>query len=193
MLLFQGNDGRFVSQVAFSTDELPETPLTPGKYILLTKFNPNHPELPSTLIQDDPKFLKHSSPLRPANCCTSTEVRHCWHSKPTPALYWNLQATIVPILEGQEIFMAQGLQIRIQLPPDLADEELTLRIRSKTLGQSIDLPMNATLRHDFTIDLRRTSVGLESGCIPNCCRMQKIFITANLARTSAVLWNGLKT
>jgi hypothetical protein len=65
MLLFQGSDGRFVNPVSFSSEEHPETPLTPGKYILLTKFNPNHPELPSILIHDAPEIFETSFSIAP--------------------------------------------------------------------------------------------------------------------------------
>ena len=192
MLLFQGNDGRFVSQVAFSTDELPETPLTPGKYILLTKFNPNHPELPSTLIQDDPEIFETQFSIAPGQLL---------HINRGPALL-AFKADASPLLEftgnnrsdleGQEIFMAQGLQIRIQLPPDLADEELTLRIRSKTLGQSIDLPMNATTSPRLTIDLAEHLSVWNPGVSRIVAECRKSSSQRILARTSAVLWNGLE-
>ncbi|NCC83327.1 MAG: hypothetical protein EOM03_04260 [Clostridia bacterium] len=191
MLLFHGNDGRFVSQLAFSSEELPEAPLAPGKYILLTKFNPNHPELPSTLIQDDPEIFETPFSIAPGQLLRINRGPAVLTLKADASPLLEFSGNNRSDLEGQEVFMAKGLKISIQLPPDLADEELTLRIRSKTLGESIDLPMHATTSPRRIIDLADHLAGWNPGVSRIVAECRRSLSQRILARTSAVLWNGL--
>lgn len=192
MLLFRGNDGRFVSQVVFNTDEYPETPLAPGKYILLTKFNPYNSDLPSALIQDEPEVFETSFSIAPGQLL---------HIKRGPAVL-ALKADASPLLEfcgdnrfdleGQELFSAKGLQLNIQLPPDYESEKISIRIRSKVLGQAIDLPLAESSSPQHTINLSEHLSEWSPSVTRIVAECRKAPSQRIVARASVVIWNGLE-
>lgn len=192
MLLFQGSDGRFVNPVSFSSEEHPETPLTPGKYILLTKFNPNHPELPSILIHDAPEIFETSFSIAPGQHLQINRGPAVLAFKADASPLLEFSGDKRSDLEGQEVFTSKHLQLNLQLPPDYVDKELTLRIRSKTLGQAIDIPIDATISQKFCIDLADHFAEWSPGVTRIVAECRKPSSQRILARTSAVIWNGLQ-
>lgn len=192
MLLFHGSDDRFLNTVSFNTDEAPETPLTPGRYILLTRFNPNHPDLTSNLILDDPEIFETYFSLAPGQLL---EIKR------GPALL-ALRSDDSPVidlvgikrydLENQEFFLAKDLQLNIQLPADYLNEEISIRLRSKALGDPIEFSIIVQDSTQIEVNLQEKLAAWEPGVTRLVVECRKSPSKRVITRYSAIIWNGLE-
>jgi hypothetical protein len=191
MLLFNGRDGRFITRVNFGDDDIA---VRPGPYILLSRFSPSVPDLDTSLVQDYPEVYATQINLAPG---VSLQI-----SRGPASL--TLRADSVPLLEiigngrtdleGQEILASEGLKLKVCVSEEFNDQDLSVRIQSKCLGNPIDFKiLSQNSRAQQTINLTDLLHDWEPGVsrITVSCRRsnsQRI-----LTRASTVLWNGLKS
>lgn len=194
MLLFGDKDMRLQKPIDFSNPEKgakhKSVNLPPGDYVLLTRFEPNICNAPSTQIEESPAIYSTSLQLLPGECI---DIRR------GPAIL-RLDVDVMPMIlllgqkyqdqEGQELLASQGMSLRVILPQVQSSQYLRLKISSRCLGDSYEIPLTGSCQHDINMIsvLAKWKPGVSMitvDCLPSTGKRI-------LARAAALVWNGLE-
>ncbi|MCB9480996.1 MAG: hypothetical protein H6680_04120 [Desulfobacteraceae bacterium] len=188
-LIFSANSGRFVKSCSMADKEVN---LEAGSYFLVLRFEPSC-FTDMELISENPDLYLKKIDLDsgesikiekgPATLVIKGE------SKPSLKVTGKSYCGI----NGKNFFSTSGFGIEANLPDEFKTSalEYTLSLESKNLGESIDI--------DFVFDEEKKTVDLSSSLKKFDKGLGRLLITLKrkgdlkaLARTSCIIWNGLK-
>jgi hypothetical protein len=187
MLLFGGKDGHFISRANFNE----EIPVVPGKYILLSRFDPEHPEHETERIQDWPEIFATEINIAPGE----TEVvsrgpaRFTLHADEIPTLRFEGINRID--LNDNELLAGKGLCLNIQLPKNLLNEALVIGLKSRALGEYVEIPIPRQDSDLCSVNLTGCLEQWAPGASQVMAECRRVNSKRILTRTSAFVWNGL--
>jgi hypothetical protein len=188
MLLFGDRDCRLQHQLEFGKEHVP---ISPGAYVLLSRFDPDLEDLTTQQVCDSPDIFATTLNFAPA------EIREIRRG---PAVL-QLVADAMPLLqfqgdrcqdqEGQELFAGQGLKLLVILPDDLVDEAVVIRLRSRSLGEAQEVLLKKSMTPVRELDLNSCLSCWKPGVTLLTVECRRSDANRLLASAAALVWNGL--
>ncbi|WP_222427536.1 hypothetical protein [Desulfobotulus alkaliphilus] len=189
MLLFGERDMRLLNRVHFGTDI---DTLPPGSYTLLSRFEPDLTDTGSTLISDTPSIYASEIHLGPG------EKVRIVHGSASLLM----QANAMPHMEfrgawyrdyaGLDFLASRDLGLHIRIPDEFSDQKLRVRLRSRDLGEPIEVPLHMDNEENISMELESLLEKWKAGmsmvsveCLPENGNRP-------LIKTAARIWNGLE-
>ena len=190
LILFSLPEGKFSGCTSLAEKEFF---LEPGNYLLLMRFIPDLAEDLEIFCEDPSLYLKkiflapgeiHSIQRGPAELMLKADEK--------PVLHFNKD----PLrgVRGNELYPSDGLKLEIMIPKEMMENQtkFSIKIKSNSLGETIDLTFPAQQENTFYLNIGKV---MDKYWKPGISRVLfEIFrqdIKRSLARKAAVVWNGL--
>lgn len=216
LLIFSLPSGKLVKSATLKDKPID---IEPGEYLLMLRFEPNDDGEIEGFCEDPSLFLKRVF-LSPGESITLTKGPVtldlkadlmpvlCWETKP-------LKGT-----RGNELYPGSDLKLKIIIPDELKnveqdDQELSLLIKSQTLGELITIPLPYFEDNNMVLDLKPHLKQWKPGVARVLFELKRARKDAlrkddlkqddlnknslrredsgrTIARNSIIVWNGLK-